>query len=193
MSLKVLVIPEDFRKDQYMLRPLIRAMFEFVNKPNAKIEICTDPLLGGVTEVLKWNRIDEVIEMYPMIDIFLVCIDRDGLSGRRDSMNSIENLAQAKLGNTKRVLFAENAWQEIETWILGGLDLPSEWSWSDIRNEVQVKEKYFIPLSESRGLLDSPAEGRGVLAEEAAGKYKSIRSQKCGELGHIDSRIQAWL
>ena len=193
MSLRVLVIPEDFRKDEFMLKPMVKAMFSYIGKHNAKIVICTDPLIGGVSEALKWIRIEEVIEMYPMVDIFLLCVDRDGLIGRRESLNNLENAAQTKFGTAKRVLFAENAWQEIETWVLGGLDLPSAWSWNDIRSEIQVKEKYFLPFCKLKSLLDSPAEGRGVLAEEASRKYGSVRTQKCIELSELDTRVSEWI
>jgi hypothetical protein len=51
--MRVLVIPEDFRKDQYMLKPIINALMKSLGKPSAKIRICQDPLLGGVSEALK--------------------------------------------------------------------------------------------------------------------------------------------
>jgi hypothetical protein len=48
MSLNVLVIPEDFRKDQYILAPLMRRLLAEIGKPNARVEVCRDPLLGGI-------------------------------------------------------------------------------------------------------------------------------------------------
>ncbi len=59
--MNVLIIPEDFRKDQHVLRPIIAKMFTAVGKPKANIQVCQDPLLGGVSEALKWERIAEVI------------------------------------------------------------------------------------------------------------------------------------
>ena len=38
--MRVLVIPEDFRKDQYMLKPIITALMKSLGKPSAKIRIC---------------------------------------------------------------------------------------------------------------------------------------------------------
>jgi hypothetical protein len=80
VSLNVLVIPEDFRKDQFVLAPLVRRIFAEIGKPNARVEVCIDPLLGGISQALEWARIQEVVRMYPMVQIFLLLVDRDGNS-----------------------------------------------------------------------------------------------------------------
>lgn len=56
MSYRVLVIPEDFRKDQFVLEPIVSKMFEAVGR-KAKVIVCRDPLLGGIDQALKWERI----------------------------------------------------------------------------------------------------------------------------------------
>ena len=71
--------------------------------------------------------------------------------------------------------FAENAWEEIETWVLAGLDLPGSWRWADVRAEVHVKETYFEPLAEQRGVGDGPGGCRKVLGREAARNIPAIR------------------
>ena len=77
--MNVLVIPEDFRKDQYILKPIISALFEEINYQNSKILVCRDPLLGGVNEALKWERIEEILNEYAwQVDLFILCVDRDG-------------------------------------------------------------------------------------------------------------------
>ena len=81
--MNVLVIPEDFRKDQYILKPILQALLRASGRPNAKLQICQDPLLAGVDQALRWERIAEVLEMYPMVDLFLLIVDRDGVSTRR--------------------------------------------------------------------------------------------------------------
>lgn len=46
--MNVLVIPEDFVKDQYVLKPIISAMLrELVNK-TAKVRVCQDPRLTAL-------------------------------------------------------------------------------------------------------------------------------------------------
>lgn len=47
--MKILVIPEDFRKDQYILKPIITAIMAKLGKPRTKVMVCQDPLLGGIT------------------------------------------------------------------------------------------------------------------------------------------------
>ena len=118
--------------------------------------------------------IEGILKQYRgMTDIFILCIDRDGNKNRRLRLDRLESKF-----NSSQSFFAENAWEELETWVLASLDLPGEWRWSDVRAEVQVKERYFEPLVIERGLLDEPGSGRKVLGEEASRRIGTIR-QKC--------------
>lgn len=186
--MRVLIIPEDFRKDQYMLKPIINAMFSKLGKAQAKIEVCKDPLLGGINEALKWENLEKIIKRYPMVDLFLLCVDRDGKNGRKDKLKEIENNAKKILKN-KQIFIGENAWQEIEVWVLAGHDLPNNWNWQEIRQEIHPKEMYFEPFAQQRKLIDTPGEGRKQLAEEAAKRYDRI-SQLCAEdIGNLEGMI----
>ena len=174
--MNILIIPEDFRNDQYILKPLFSRLFRSIGKPRVRVEICRDPLLGGFGEALKSERIEEIVRKHEgMTDIFILCVDRDGEEGRRQRLDQIEG----EFGDT-RVFLAENAWEEIETWVLAGLDLPKDWNWRTVRSEVQVKEIYFEPLVTQRDLLDAPGGGRKPLGEEASRRIDAIR-QKCPE------------
>ena len=170
--MKVLLIPEDFRNDQYILKPIFERLFRSFGKSSLRVEVCRDPLLGGVREALDSDRLREIVEQFKgKADIFVLCVDRDGREGRRQRLNEIE----AEFGNT---FFAENAWEEIETWVLAGLNLPTDWSWEDVRAERDVKEVYFELLAAERGLSDAPGGGRKTLGREAASRIGVIR-QKC--------------
>ena len=174
--MNVLIIPEDFRKDQHILKPLFKRLFRDIGKPRAKVRICQDPLLRGVGGALKLALIAEIVNRYPQTDIFVLCIDRDGDENRRKRLDRIES----KFGNGQ-LLFAENAWEELETWVLAGVDdLPAGWNWKDVRAEVQVKEIYFDEFVVRRQLSDSPGGGRKTLGEEASRHIKAIR-RKCPE------------
>lgn len=187
--MNVLVIPEDFRKDQYMLKPIVLAMMAELGKPNTKVRVCQDPLLGGVSEALKWERIEEIINRYKgMVNLFLLCVDRDGNEGRKASLENIEQMA-ANILPERSLLLAENAWQEIEVWVLAGHILPTNWNWQVIRNEINPKETYFLPFASQRNLLDQLGEGRKTLAEEAARRYKRIRQLCSEDIGNLESRI----
>ena len=185
--MKVLVVPEDFRNDRHILQPLFHRLFRSIGRSQAKVRVCTDPLMGGVNEALKKERIAEVVEQYgAMIDIFILCIDRDKIPGRRVRLNEIE----AKFGQS-RLFFAECAWEEIETWALAGLALPTEWRWRDVRAEKHVKERYFEELARRRGLDRRAAGGRLELGKEAARNIAAIR-QKCPEdFDALAKRIEA--
>jgi hypothetical protein len=184
--MNVLIIPEDFRKDQYLLLPLFTRLFSLIGKPRARVRVCLDPLLGGVQEALKIENLRSIIDRYAgMIDVFLLCIDRDGQVGRRQKLDTIER----NLGALCSFL-SENAWEELETWTLAGLDLPRDWQWSEIRAEVSVKGRYFDILAIKRGVADGPGGGRKVLGEEAARRVDVIR-QKCHEdFGSIAGRLE---
>ena len=185
--MNVLVIPEDFRKDQHILKPLFKKLFRDIGKPQANVRICQNPLLGGVRETLKSERIAEIVERYGgMTHIFILCVDRDGETGRRERLNHLE----AEFGDAG-VFLVENAREEIETWVLAGVDLPAGWRWKDVRAEVRVKETYFEPLVEQRALTDAPGGGRKPLAEEASRRIDAIR-QKCpDDFGGLANRLQA--
>lgn len=174
--MNVLIIPEDFRKDQYLLKPLFIRLFSEIGKGRIRLEVCQDPLLGGVNEALKSERLKEIVERYDgMTDLYILCVDRDGVESRRRRLNQIER--EFKQG---RRFIAENAWEELETWTLAGLDLLPAWRWSDVRSAIQVKEEYFEPLARHRGVADGPGGGRKSLGEEAARRIQAIR-QKCPE------------
>ena len=171
--MKVLAIPEDFRNDQYILQPLFDRLMRHVGDRSPKVRVCRDPLLGGDGEALKSERIREIVEKYTgMIDLFILCVDRDGRSGRRQRLDKLEE----EFGPN---FLAVDAREELETWLLAGLDL-GRLSWQEVRTELHLKERYFETLAESRGLSDTLGGGRKVLGDEASRNISAIRL-KCPE------------
>ena len=191
MSYNVLVIPEDFRKDQGILKPIISAMLEEVGRPLANIRICQNPLLGGTGQALNKERIAEIVRKYKMFDLFLLCVDRDGQAGRRQQLDNIEAYVRSECGRT---LLAENAWQEVEVWLLAGLkDLPNDWVWADIRAHANPKEAYYLPVARRQGFEMEPDEGRGRLAKLSAANYQRV-FQLCPEdIQSLHRRVQGCL
>ena len=174
--MNILIIPEDPTNDQYMLRPLFDRLLKRIGYPSPQVTICQQPVLGGIGEALKPERLSEIVESNRgMTDIFILCVDRDGETGRRQRLTEIE----AEFAGSA-VFLAENAWEEIETWVLAGLDLPSEWGWQDVRAERDVKERYFEDYAFRRGLLREVGGGRKILGAEASRRIRAIR-QKCPE------------
>jgi hypothetical protein len=191
--MRILVIPEDYVKDQYILEPIISAMLRELDKPYAKIRVCRQPRLHGISEALNWEHIAPIINRYKgMIDLFLLCVDRDGSADRRASLDSIEQRAEKELTGSRRFL-AEHAWQEIEVWALAGHTLPRGWSWDAIRSETHPKEQYFEPFARQRGLLEEPGGGRKTLAQEAVRRYPRIRQLCPEDIMRLEERIRAWM
>lgn len=187
--MRVLIIPEDFRKDQYMLKPILEAMFKALGKPHAKIVVCKDPLLREVSQALNFEKIKEIIDRYGMVDLFLLCVDRDGNLTRRAKLDNLEEKTKEILPD-KKFFLAENAWQEIEVWVLAGHQLPSDWSWQQIRQERDPKEVYFLPLAQQCGVQDKPDQGRKTLALEAVKRYSRIRQLCPEDVQNLEQRIK---
>jgi hypothetical protein len=190
--LNVLIIPEDSSKDRYILNPIIEAMIKSASKPRAKIRIYEGRKPHGIDQVLRWERIKEIIDSYPQVDLFLLIVDRDGDEHRRSQLDSLENRATAVLVGSRR-LFAEHAWQELEVWALAGCDdLPRRWRWRAVRDERDPKEVYFTPYARLRGLESEPGGGRRTLGREAAGQYNRI-CRRCPEITSLEMRILDWI
>jgi hypothetical protein len=190
--MRVRIIPEDFPNDHLILKPIFAAMFAYLAKPNVRIDV-HPPRVRGWEAVKKVEHIQEIIDTYPTVHLFLLCVDRDGHTQRRMILDDLEAKSR-KLLRPPRLLLAEHAWQEIEVWALGGIDwkLKPSWSWNAIRNERDSKEHFFEPIAQARGLLGSPGRGREALGEEAARNYAKVR-QNCPEVQDLESRIKRWL
>jgi hypothetical protein len=190
VSVNVLVIPEDFRKDQYVLKPIVERMMKSLGV-HAQVVVCTEPLLGGVGEALKWARLLEIIEMHRgMTHLFLLIVDRDCDDRRAASLRDLEQRAASVLAGSGRVFLAEHAWQEAEVWVLAGMqDLPG-WSWKEVRADCHPKERYYDDYARKRGVLASPYEGRGLLAREAARNYQRIRKLCPEDIAALEDRIR---
>lgn len=189
--MNVLIIPEDFRLDQWLLKPIIKAMMTELGKPHANVKVCRDPLLGGVEQAMKWERIAEILDMNRTVHLFLLIVDRDGKEGRRLGLDALEQQAAAKLPSD-RSFIAENAWQEVEVWLLAGHDLPKEWQWKEIRETRDPKELYFEPYASQRGVLHKLGRGRKALGREAAKRYSRIRLL-CDEVAALEEKIRTYI
>ena len=185
--MNILVIPEDFVNDQHILKPLFTRLLQRKGASPARVWVCQNPRLGGIRAALNSERLKQVVEKYQgMVDIFILCVDRDGVTGRRKRLDQLETEF------SKRQFFvAENAWEELETWLLAGLNLPSNWRWQDVRAEVHVKETYFEPLAHERGVSDSPGGGRKILGEEASRRIDAIRLKCPEDFDSLARRIEA--
>ena len=183
--MNVLIIPEHPSKDQYILKPLFTRLFRQFGARNTRVEVCQDPVLGNVDEALKSERLLEIVEKrQAMTDVFVLCVDRDGQVGRRQRLDEIETEFGAQF-------VAANAWEELEVWVLAGLELPPQWRWAEVRAEVHVKERYFERFAVQRGLSDSPGGGRKVLGDEASRNISAIRLKCPEDFDALARRLEA--
>jgi hypothetical protein len=188
MSFNVLAIPEDATKDHYILRPILDALLKAAGKSQAKLRVLTDPAVKGVDWALNDAFLLEIVGRYPMVDLFLLCVDRDGLDGRDQAVFDRETRVQSSLTDSQSFL-GTAAHQELEVWCLAGMEnLLTGWRWNDVRSEPHPKETFYMPYAEDRGLLDAPADGREILGREAAKRYASIRS-RCPEVATLQKRV----
>lgn len=192
MAVSVLVVPEDFRKDQYVLKPIIEGMMRHLGVTAPRVRVCMDPLLGGVGEALKTERILEIVERYKgMTSVFLLIVDRDCNEGRSERLRQLEALASEALDRPDRHFFGEVAWQEVEVWLLAGMqDLPARWSWHEVRAECDPKEHYYDRYAVQRGVLDTPYEGRETLGLEAGRNYPRIRKLCPEDVLNLERRVR---
>jgi hypothetical protein len=161
--MNVLIIPEDVVKDGYVLKPIVSRMLHEAGAVHTNIRVC-----------------------------FILCVDRDGEEGRRQSLDYLEGRA-ADILPADRLYLAVDAWQEVEVWVLAGLDLPPHWKWSDVRQERHPKEVYFDTFARLRGVEEKLGGGRKELAEEAARRYGRIRRRCPEDVRYLENRVVRWL
>jgi hypothetical protein len=194
MSVNMLIIPEDFRKDQFVLKPIVEKMMASLGV-RARVQVCMDPLLGGVGEALKWERMQAIVDRYRgMVRMFLLIVDRDCDEGRKARLDALEGRAEVALAGTDRCFLAENAWQELEVWVLAGVsDLPNGWNWREIRRDCNPKENYYVLYAQRQNAHTGPYGGREVLAKKAALNYQRIRQLCVEDVAALEERVRTAL
>ena len=193
----VIVIPEDC-SDMDMLKPIVSAMIANLGSPKAKIQVYKPSVFKGISQVLQLKNINKIVDRYETeADLILLCVDRDADPHTEAKLANLEEKINKKLENNQnlKIFLAENAYQEIEVWLLAGLKefLDSKnIVWQEIRDERDPKDKYFIPFSKEKGYFDYPNDGRQELAKEAARNYQRI-CKMCPEVARLEKKIKDWL
>ena len=193
----VIVIPEDC-SDMDMLKPIISAMITNLGSPRAKIQVYKPSVFKGISQVLQLKNINKIVDRYETeADLILLCVDRDADPDTEAKLANLEEKINKKLENNQnlKIFLAENAYQEIEVWLLAGLKEfldTKNFAWQAIRDERDPKDKYFIPFSKEKGYFDYPNDGRQELAKEAARNYQRI-CKMCPEVARLEKKIRDWL
>ena len=181
--MKVLLVPEDQTHDQYILKPVIEALFADLEF-RARVSVLPDPRLHGDSEALDPEVIRGIVRDNPMEDLFLLLVDRDC------DRNHAEARAAAIQKEHATKLICCLAIQEIEVWMLAlhadSLDAPL----SEIRRHCDPKERWAEPLLKQLG-TDGPGAGRKKAMRALQGQWHSLRD-RCAELKSLQDEIGAW-
>lgn len=105
--MRVLIIPEDPTLDQYVLKPIVERIFGDLGK-KARVDVLRDPHITGASQALDKDFIAEIVVDNPMIDLFLLMVDRDC-----DRMTH-QAKVDARQGEHPQKLIGALAWQEVE-------------------------------------------------------------------------------
>lgn len=200
----IILIPEDPKRDQYVLKPVFQQMYDWLGVNGYTVEMAPwKP--GSVSAATDWNQLEAFIDKMKFeTDFFLLCIDRDAKEARRttdaerkpDQIDKLRDRAHQKFadeGWLDTTFFGIAAREEVEVWALGGLEnLPDDWTWRDVRSDPHPKENYFEPFAEDLGVDERDANGLKALGRESASNYRTLR-QKCEELERLEDRIKDWL
>ncbi|MEF8797640.1 MAG: hypothetical protein V5A48_14390, partial [Salinivenus sp.] len=187
---------EDAKYDRHMLQPIVERMIVSWLEFPANVDVMDQVKLGSLSQATARDQLRHVINQYRMFDLFILCLDQDDRSDKAvaDQIADIEDGMRDHLDERNRpddAFFAVVARREIEAWVLVGCKKSGDWTYTEIRNEPQVKERYFEPYAKERGVHEGQFGGRKPLGEEAARNYRTIR-QECEELQNLEAKIRHW-
>lgn len=191
MSFNVLVIPEDFTKDEHVLKPVVEKILADAGRANPTILVCRDPNFRGIGEAMKKERLrKDVVDRYPMVDLFILLVDRDGDAGRELKAASLEVELTTDLRARNGRFVAELARQEVEVFVLAGHDMPQGWTWQQVRADPDVKNAAFQDLVRAKGTHRLPHEGRKRLMAEGVRNWARIKSRCPEDIGSLIERLK---
>jgi hypothetical protein len=167
MSFKVLVIPEDPTYNGYILKPLVAKIMESIGRPNAFINVLTNPKLNGYEHAKA--SLKDICKRYSHFDLVLFIPDNDCSQGRQDALNK---LSERLCGDGYKVVCVA-ALEEVETWLLSAHKNKIKTDWQTVKQDCSVKENYFYPFLEQFG-DNSPGGGREELMKEGLKRYRAM-------------------
>ena len=185
--MKVTVISENHTLDQHILKPVVQRLFRDLNR-RARVDVLPDPGLGGVSQALDKRILGRILDENPMVDLFLLIVDRDCVASRQGRLDA--RVQQA--GDAGKAVIGCLAIEEVEVWALAlhASELPDRWS--QVRKECDPKERYFQPLAKAKSWLESKGRGRAEAMKALAGNWRALK-QRCSEVQQLQDEIAVWL
>lgn len=178
--MKVLIIPEDQTQDGYIAKPVIEALLNDEGIP-ARVDVLPEPRLRGAGDALDPELVREIVDEYPMIDLFVLVVDRDC------DRQGHEAKAAAREQEHAGRLVACVAIQELEVWLLALHKDKLDARWPEIRNECDPKERWAEPLLKRIG-TSGPGGGRKKAMQALKGQLQSLVSL-CDELQQLKGKL----
>lgn len=183
--MKVLIVPEDPTYDQYVLKPIVERIFSDLER-QARIEVLQNPRLTSVVQALDSAVLAGVVDKYPMVNIFLVLVDRDGDAEGRPARARAREEAHAGR------LFVCLAIEEVEVWMLAIHREKLSAPWSEVRAEHHPKERFANPFLAEHATKLGPGDGRKWAMRRLGSNWKGVL-EVCEELKELKQRIASWL
>jgi len=181
---KVLVIPEDPSLDQHILKPVVEKIFaDFGKAP--RVTVLSKPRLRGVAQALNPDILADIVATYPMNDLFLVLVDRDGDEARAA-------VARAREAEHSGRLFVCLAIEEIEVWMLAIHPEILGTGWREVQSEIHPKERFAEPFLKERAPKLDAGQGRAWAMRDLGGQWRGVL-KRCPELGELKRRVEVWL
>ena len=183
MSFKVLVIPEDPTHNGYILKPLVQAILADAGKPSAKVDVLTNPKLGGYDHALKAIK-EELPDRYGFWDLWIFIPDADRATPR--AMSELE----AALESRGIKLLCCPANPEVEIYACAAFRSEIPGGWSSARADARMKEDVFQPLLKKYGDSRRAGGGRDLMITESLANLQLLL-QLCPELEELRDRVAA--
>lgn len=183
MSARLLIILEDPTHDRYIVKPLIERLVAAVGKRRARVHVLIDPRMGGVEQVLNKETRTGILTKYPMIDVFVVVVDRDCVDGREKRLADFSRDVVNKGSRFAGVLAVE----EVEVWLLAGFlgQLPAPWL--QIRGDCYPKENFFDEFLQNQN-LPGVGGGRAALMKKTLNNLAGLQ-RRCPEIAELREQL----
>jgi hypothetical protein len=166
-----------------LLKPLVERMLTEVGKPQAKVQLLTNPKLDGYEDAVKAIK-NELQGRYSFYDLWLFLPDADRAKG----LDALESELTTK---GIRLLCCPAA-PEVEAWLLAGHRSKLSISWSNIPSHHRLKEEVFEPFLREHGDSFAIGGGREKLMRETLQNYRGLL-EVCPELASLEQRLRQLL
>ena len=187
MSRRILIVLEDPTLDEHVVRPIVQKICQDIGQLSVRVDVLRDPWMHGVEQALDRDKWQVIVTKYPMIDLFLLVIDRDCEVARDQRLGKLRDLVE---GDRARFV-GSLAIEEVEVWLLAYFARDLGIKWEAVRAECHPKERFFDPFVSRQGAV-GPGHGRKRLMAKAVKGLRAIMS-RCPEVEQMASDMKSAL